>query len=252
MKTGDAPEAGNQVSREEFEKLQEQLAVLALTDKPDTLKVSQEAQVPDQMALMKQLIDGLRGKDDLKKYGSGYDYVEESDIDPDDYNEHGVTFFVHKVGYVIVDDMRKGLPVRVPFGKPIIFQYQSTEKRQVGKYIELYNLATYTSFSKKETAWLRDHTRFGITFFDSIRTAMSVNARLAEKLAKTIHAVNGMEHNRIIEACKGHNLPITAKIDEMRSQLAHHLAQQELETERAAQKKRTIDSVKDQAVLKEE
>ena len=231
--------------------MQEQLALLTLTEKPDTLKVGADQKVPDQMSLMKDLIAGLTKKDDLEKYGSGYAYVEEADIDPDDYLEHGVTFFVHKVGYVIVDDKRNGLPVRVPFGAPIIFQYQSTEKRSVGKYIELYNLATYTSFSKKEVKWLKEHTKFGIAFFDSIKTAMSINARLAEKLAKTINAVNGMESHRVIEACKGHDLPITAKIDEMRSQLAHKLAQEELEVEKEAIKKRTIDSIKDQTVLQD-
>jgi len=250
MKTGDASEAGTNVSREEFEKLQGQLELLSKTNSPDKLLLeNKEAKDVNSEALLKELIAGLQKKDDLQKYGSGYDYVEEKDIDPKDYLEHGTTFFVHKVGYVIVDDMRNGLPVRVPFGKPIIFQYQSTEKRQVGKHIELHNLATYTSFSQKEVDWLRKDTKFGLIFFDNIRTALNVNARLAEKLAKSINAVNNMEYNRVIQSCQGNDLPVTANVDEMRSQLAHFLAQAELEAEKDAQMKRTKDSIKDAAVL---
>ena len=252
MKTGEAKDAGNGVSREEFDKLQEQLALLAKTDRPDTLIVeNKQAKDVSAETLLKDLIKGLQGKDDLDKYGDGYAYVKEEDIDPEDFLKHGVVFFVHKTGYVIVDDMRNGLPVRVPFGKPIIFAYESTHRTQVGKHVELHNLAIYTSYSQKEVDWLRKHTRFGLVFFDNIKTALNVNARLAEKLAKSIIAVNNMEYQRVIQACQGHKLPVTQNVDEMRSQLAHFLAIGELEAEKDAQMKRTKDSLKDQAVFSE-
>ena len=148
---------------------------------------------------IKQLVTQLKEKPDDEKYGGENKYVQLVDIDKEDRLEQGVTFFSHKVTYVIVDDKREGFPVQTPYKNVIKFDYQSTKKVGSGKEAKLHNLSAYTSFSKKEVAWLKEHTSFGSVFFMSHKEALTVDNVRANKLARKMTVLNRMDTARVIK-----------------------------------------------------
>lgn len=190
-------------------------------------------------------------KTDQEKYGDGEShYVDEKDIDPEDFLEIPVPFFCHKVGYVIVDDKRKGHIVRAPRGK-IVFKYDSTKRKQVGKEYELYNLSVYNSYSKTESEWLKEHSRYGSIFFDKINAAMGADARKAAKIAKFMNVLSNMEQHRLIRVAKSWQVPIIEDLNGMRIEIAYKQAQQEIEKEEAANLSRAEEAVKETLLLTE-
>ncbi len=229
--------------------------VAELRKEIDTLREKQASGQPvdgSQEELLKQLVDGLKGKTDVEKYGDGTDYVDEKDLDPDDLldDKNAVTFFAHKVGYVVVDDLRNGHPLRTPFGRPIIFKYQATRRRQVGKEVELFNFAVYTSLSKKEVKWLKEHTFFGILFFSENDAELSIDARKAAKLAKFMVSLSTMGQYELAKMARDHELPMMKGVNDMRVALANKFAEAEMKQEREVNTLRLKESAAADALLK--
>ncbi len=254
MKTGDVKDdkqnSDSGVSREEFYKLQSQLESLQkMGANKDVLMTPGKAENISEGELLKQLVEGLKGKSDLEKYGDGFQYVDESDIDPKDVLEVPVTFFCHKVGYVIVDDMRNGNPVRTPFGRPIVFQYHSTEKKQAGKHVELHSLSMYVCKSKKELEWLRSHRQYGFMFFDKIKSALGADMKHATILARHMMQASNLSPHRVIEIAKSMNIPMSDDVDHLRALVAEKQAKEEITLTEKAHKDRTFESLKEQKIL---
>jgi hypothetical protein len=195
--------------------------------------------------LMKQFIQKMGGSEQITeggqfKFQDVYvgDTIDEDDVLPQD---EWVTFVTHKVMHIIVDDKRNGKNVRAPFDI-IAFRYESTKKVVHGRETDLIHLSTYTCKSRTELKWLREHSRFGISFFDNIKTALSTDVERATKLAKQMIILSRIGQASIIGMCKERGLPITSDLDSMRAALAYH----SVETEMARVKNSFEASAKEQ------
>lgn len=148
-------------------------------------------------------------------------FVDERDIDKDDFDKDGQIFCAYSTGYLIVDDYRQGFPVRTPFNNDIFFKFQGQSKSRDSKGKEVLNTyCAYMSRSKKEQQWLREHRYFGIKFFESATEAMSTDAIRAQKLARFIDSVMSMDQHQVILACKSYNVPVSENMRSMRVILA--------------------------------
>ncbi len=126
----------NPKSTEELTKL-----VLNLTKELEELKKNgnpQVAQLPGGMSMEQftEIIKAVKERPDVEKFEVGK-FVAESDIPKDDYDQKGVIFCAYSTGYVIVDDVRKGLAVRTPYGNTIFFIYQASKRTRGQKGEEL-------------------------------------------------------------------------------------------------------------------
>ena len=204
--------------------------------------------------LLTQLVDRLSGKSDKDKYGTGFTYVDEVDIDQEDLLDakDAVTFFSGSVGYIIVDDMRNGHPVQTPYRRPIKFVYQSTKRREKGKDTDLINLASFTSISKKEVEWLKAHTFFGSIFFLRSDVSMNSDIRRAAKMARYMSSFNGMNQHQLIKMCRDNNLPLVGdELGDLKALLASHFAQKLIEQEDQALEINVVENAKDRIMVDE-
>jgi len=183
-----------------------------------------------------------RGRID-NAYDSESNYVSEDEIDPEDHIEDGIMFFHHGAGYVIVDDKKSGRQIQTPFKNAIFFGYQSTKKIQVGKHIELHQLSSYTSYSKKEVKWLRESSYYGVMIFDNTNTAMKSNHKTAIKMANLMNRVSAMGNGKIIDACKSAKIPIVKDMEQMKMLLAAHYVDQQVEREESQNAKRVKEAL---------
>lgn len=209
--------------------------VKQLQEQIEELKQQKPNQQPtDQGALLEKLVDKISGnKSDTNGFIFEHNYVGEHDFDPEDVleKEDWVTFVSHTVGHVIVDDLRNGKPVRVPFGK-ISFEYESTRKVTNGNEVDLYNLCKYTCKSKKELAWLQAHSKYGALFFDNIKGAKSVDGAKAIKLASVMRGLQAMGQHDIINTARNYGLNIGSEINILRGEIAQIIVEQQIKNER--------------------
>jgi len=202
--------------------------------------------------LLKELVNQLRDKPDDEKYGGESKYVNLADIDEGDRLKDGVTFFSHKVSYVVVDDKRNGHPVQTPYKNILKFDYQSTKKVGSGKETRLHNLSAYTSFSKKEVAWLKEHTSFGSIFFLSHKEAMTVDNVRANKLARKMTVLSRMETSRVIKIATDLGINQMEDLHALRVVIANKQVDDEMNKEAQANAVRVKEARIEEEVLSKE
>jgi hypothetical protein len=196
---------------------------------------SQQQQIApiDQAGLLEKLVDKIQGnKTDTNGFVFEHNYVSEHEIDPEDVlpKDEWVTFVTHTVGHVIVDDLRNGKPVRVPFGK-ISFEYESTKQVKNGKETDLYNLSKYTCKSKKELNWLKSHSKYGSLFFDNIKGARSIDGVKAIKLASVMRGLQSMGQHDVVNQARAYGLNIGDDVNLLRGQIAQMIVDKQIRAE---------------------
>ena len=203
----------------------------------------------NQANLIKDLTEAIKGRTDTEKYGGESFYVDPEDLDPEDIVDPGVSFYSHKVMYVIVDDRRQGLAVRTPFGKPIIFNYQSTKKVGTGKEAKLHNLSVYTSFSKKEINWLKECKGYGSVFFDTHTSALSTDSRKAEKLARIMNVLDRYNVAKISRLAEQNGIPQSMDPRNLKLAIANKQADDEILKENSQNEIRLKEAVIESEIL---
>lgn len=199
------------------------------------------------MNLLKEVLLEIKGKPDSEKYGGEGTYVDNVDIDEEDWIDEGVPFFCHKVMYAIVDDMRNGHPVQTPYKNRIFFKYQYTRKVPGnGKEDQLHNLSVYVSHSNKEVEWLKKHTYFGSIFFLSHPEAMTIDVIKANKLAKHMMALTRMGSGKVITMAQSMGIANNKDIESLRIAIANNLADKEMTDEKAANALRVKEAIMEQ------
>lgn len=176
-------------------------------------------------------------------------FVDERDIDKDDFDEKGIIFCAYSTGYLIVDDVRQGFPVSTPFGNMIFFKYEGkTESRDGKGKVVLNTFCVYQSRSKKEQEWLRGHRYFGIKFFESAKEALSTDAERAQKLVRFIDSVMSLTQDQAVIQCRSYGVPISSDMRTMRILLASRMLAKTEEGERTASA-RSIDEFNEEKLF---
>ena len=212
-------------------------------------KAEKSAPVSDTSAVLTELVNQLKEKPDSEKYCGGNAYVKQEDIDPEDQLEQGVTFFCHQTGHVIVDDKRQGHPVRTPFGEPILFQYQSTKSVKTGRETKLQTLSAYTSWSKMEVNWLKEHSLFGSMFFENHQHALSMDGRRAAILAQMMITLNTYEPHKINKIAKQNGIPASIDVAGLRLAIAIQQADKQIVAEDEANQIRLKKTLIEEEVI---
>lgn len=180
-----------------------------------------------------------------KKNHEGIDYqkgVTAEQVPIDDYLEKPVTFSAPSVGMCIVDDVRKGIRVILPYGKQaIMFLHTATRHVKRDKYTELVTMCSYTSRSKAEVEWLRNHSLYNVVFYETTKGVIGAEIQNATRVARLLSGLNQMDMPSVVKRTKEYNLPITDDVNTMRAALAVKMAQVETESEQTASHKRLTE-----------
>lgn len=159
-------------------------------------------------------------------------------FDEDDWIEAGVSFFSYRMATVMASDRRKGQESFPPNG-PIFFGYSSTLARKEGSETHLVNICTYMSHSKKEVAWIEDHTEFkaGVVARRFNKDISYNQVQRSLRIAKHVNHIAKLGTNAVVMRCQEHRLPLLEDVEAMRVQLAEKMVADEMaaETQRSEQ-----------------
>ena len=202
----------------EFELMRKELAEQKKAGNPQ--QVGAGGLSPDQFStLMAEMLKVSKNKEE--DTASAYSYTKEENIDPDDFDEKGVIFCGYSTGYVIVDDVRNGHNVLPPFKKPILFGFMGMRKTRNQQGREVLNtFCSFTSKSKKEQKWLREHRYFGIKFFETHMEALAMDADKGQKLMHYVDVCMGYDQAQLMTLCKQFGVGIHSDVMIMRKNLA--------------------------------
>lgn len=178
--------------------------------------------------------------------------IEEKDIPKDDFDKDGVIFCAPSAGYCLVDDMRQGHRIVLPYNKEaIFFSHQGTRRFQQGKHMMTASFCTYKSHSKKEQDWIRKHTLFGIVFYENSNQAMKIDMVRATKLARLMNTLRDFELPSIIQRAKEYDVPVSQDIHALRVNLALAMVDKELDSEKTASQRKMETRVKEKSLLED-
>lgn len=184
-------------------------------------------------------------KSDSEKYSQD-GYIDEEYIDPEDELEKPIQFFCHSIGYVIVDDKRNGFSSINPYRKKAIeFKYKYSKRKGHGSEQNIDHFSVYLCQSKKEAEWLRNHSYFGIKFFDKLADAMSVGDRQSMLFAQYFNTVQDMDVSLVRGESRRRELPTYEDISKQRVSLATAMAKERIDIEEESNRKRTVDALKE-------
>ena len=159
----------------------------------------------------------------------GHFYHDIKEFDPSDYDEKGATFTSYGNGYLIVDDVRRGYAVRTPYGRLFKFRFQAGRITRVGRVDNYSSFCSFTTHSKKEIEWLRNHSRYRIEFYEDTNLALDANARKIGIASKIHKMVEAMEQDQILSRAKTYNIPIGGDLGDIKTTLSLAMADEEMQ-----------------------
>lgn len=179
----------------------------------------------DKKDLMQMMSELQAQFDDLKKTKK-FEEQEEYDI-LDDYLETPAIFFCFSQQLNIHADMRMGRESLPPLDfvkfKPLYRYYRKNTKG-----VDVISVSQCLIRSGEQAKWLREHTQFGIKFFENINDAQSVDTTLAEKMAEQSGRVGRMSDLAVIEKCNFAEIPVHTDLSKLRKELIQKLAQDDI------------------------
>jgi len=147
--------------------------------------------------------------------------VQEEAIPVEDYVKEGVAFFAPFSGYVISGDIRKGVPVKLPFNKKSIFFEWATSRRiQQGKYDGISHISMYRSHSKKEIEWLREHSFYGSYFYETSKSMANLDAQKASRVAEIMSYLKSMDLNDLYKRADEYGIQKSEDVASLRGNIA--------------------------------
>ena len=114
--------------------------------------------------------------------------------------------------YLVLDDLRNGLSVLPPSKRKFLFKPSGRTRttKVSGRYAEVvYNhFCTCPVTSKKDVEWLRQHTRYGIDFFENANEAISMDMDIAQIAASMLINLESASNDEIIRRAKDMGIAI--------------------------------------------
>lgn len=213
---------------------------------------------PEQHAQTMKLLQDLQAKVDRMEAekSAKTEIANETEKNlEDDYLETPATFFSYSSKYGIYGDKRRGKIIGTPNNEGIKFDaYYRYNKKNAGKRgTDTVSISRAVIRSKSEAEWLRNHSQFGIKFFESIRTALDANVFLAEKMVQVSNMVSGLGDMQVIQRAKSEGITIIdPDISNVRQQLIKKIATKQINSERQAveAKAKTLGIVEDKKIDK--
>ena len=229
---GQNPGQDNAAISRQIEALNQKLLELQL-EKETAPQKTQGLTKDDIMLLGKVFAESI--KESNKKELDFEAGVDESQLEPGDWDEKGVRFCCPRVLYVITDDKRKGKRVTIPNNKKVIFfNHIGTRIIEQGKYNSTAPICAYRSHSKKEIAWLKEHALFNVEFYENANAVKSIDSTRILRMTNIMQVLKNLELPDLMKMCAGNDVPQTPEDPAvMRFELATKIVNKEMNLEQA-------------------
>lgn len=164
----------------------------------------------------------------------------DGDLDEGDFSEKPFTFFYHGSTTMIPDDVKKGKVVSTPYKRGLVFRnayrhlVPTTSGFQRNKVV---SMATFTTHSKKEADFIRNHTLFGVKYFENMRTTMNIEKQLNDLISIRMTTLGSKPTPEIMAMATGAGITVdTMDIDVIRKELAIKLGTSDYENQKQGAK----------------
>lgn len=145
----------------------------------------------------------------------------------DDWLDIPAVFFAYSINYSIHGDKKRGVESKPPQGA-VRFEPIVRQKRKGQKGEEVISVSSVKVHSKTVADYLRNHSQFGIAFFEDMDAVLNLNAGWAQKLIEANSSINRLSDQQIIARCKQEGLPVTTDVIQMRKTLVEKIAEKSI------------------------
>jgi Txe/YoeB family toxin of Txe-Axe toxin-antitoxin module len=142
-------------------------------------------------------------------------YVSELE---DDWLDQPVVFFAFSLNFSIHGDKKKGAEDLPPHGA-IRFAPLIRTKRKGHKGPQVISVSSVKIQSQQVVDYLRNHSQFGIAFYENMGSAMSVDSTWAQKMIEAQQSISRLSDMQIIARAKQEGVSISQSPEGMRKQL---------------------------------
>lgn len=169
---------------------------------------------------------------------------------PNDFLDTPAIFFTYDFSHTCFADRRNGQLI-LPPEQAIRFEHSFRYPHGSGstKDARMVNLSIFKTYSQAEADWIKEHSMFGIRYFEEIKNANADDAIQAQAMVNIANGVNRMSTHQLIERAKAlPDVTVVSDIPNLRLQVVQSLTAIEMSNLR----KRSMNIVKETAKVVEE
>lgn len=166
-------------------------------------------------------INKLKTAEAQKGLDADLDYVQNLQ---DDWLEQPVVFFAFSMNFSIHGDKKRGVETTPPNG-PIKFKPLVRTKRKRNRDVQVISVSSIKVNSAAEVEYLRNHSQYGIAFFENMTSAMAVDSTWAQKMMEAQQSISRLSDMQVIARIQQEGLSVTNSPEAMRRQLVELTAE---------------------------
>lgn len=166
-------------------------------------------------------INKLKTAGAQKELDADLEYVQNLQ---DDWLEQPVVFFAFSMNFSIHGDKKRGVETLPPNG-PIKFKPLVRTKRKRNRDVQVISVSSIKVNSSAEVEYLRNHSQYGIAFFENMTSAMAVDSTWAQKMMEAQQSISRLSDMQVIARIQQEGLSVTNSPEAMRRQLVELTAE---------------------------
>jgi hypothetical protein len=166
-------------------------------------------------------INKLKTAEAQKELDADLAYVQDLQ---DDWLEQPVVFFAFSMNFSIHGDRKRGVENLPPHGA-IKFKPLVRTKRKRSRDVQVISVSSIKVNSKTEVDYLRNHSQYGIAFFENMTSAMAVDSTWAQKMMEAQQSITRLSDMQVIARVQQEGLSVTNSPEAMRRQLVEITAE---------------------------
>jgi hypothetical protein len=166
-------------------------------------------------------INKLKTAEAQKELDADLAYVQDLQ---DDWLEQPVVFFAFSMNFSIHGDRKRGVENLPPHGA-IKFKPLVRTKRKRSRDVQVISVSSIKVNSKSEVDYLRNHSQYGIAFFENMTSAMAVDSTWAQKMMEAQQSITRLSDMQVIARIQQEGLSVTNSPEAMRRQLVEITAE---------------------------
>lgn len=153
------------------------------------------------------------------------DYVSELE---DDWLDTPVVFFAFSFNFSIHGDKKRGVEDTPPHG-PVRFAPLIRTRRKGQRGTQVISVSSVKVQSAQTVEYLRNHSQFGIAFYENMGSAMNVDSTWAQKMIEAQQSISRLSDMQMIARAKQEGISISQSPEAMRKQLIEIQAKRSIE-----------------------
>jgi hypothetical protein len=166
-------------------------------------------------------INKLKTAEAQKEIDADLAYVQDLQ---EDWLEQPVVFFAFSMNFSIHGDKKRGVETLPPNGA-IKFKPLVRTKRKRNRDVQVVSVSSIKVNSASEVEYLRNHSQYGIAFFENMTSAMAVDSTWAQKMMEAQQSITRLSDMQVIARVQQEGLSVTNSTEAMRRQLVEITAE---------------------------